>query len=123
MDRIKIVTHKDKNIIYLDFSSADMFNNKAEVLKLIQEAKEYIGKQSPNSQLTLTDATDLRFNMELIDILKGFTHHNKPFVKAGAIVGVKGLQKVAYDTVMKFTKRNIPIFSTAEEAMDWLAEQ
>lgn len=61
--------------------------------------------------------------MELVNTLKEFTTHNQPFVKAAAIVGVTGLQKIAYDTVIRFTKRNIPILPSVEEAMDWLVEQ
>src|SRR5690554_616952 len=100
-----------------------MLGQRQEVLDLIEEAKTFISKQAPNSLLTLTNGTGLRFSMELIDTLKDFTTHNEPYVKAAAIVGVKGIQKIAYDTVMRFTKRNIPIFPSVEEAMDWLVEQ
>lgn len=123
MEKVKVIEYKGKNIVYLDFSNGDMLGQKQEVLDLIEEAKAFIRKQAPNSLLTLTDATDLRFSMELIDTLKDLTTHNKPYVKAAAIVGVKGIQKIAYDTVMKFTKRNIPIFPSVEEAMDWLIQQ
>jgi hypothetical protein len=120
---VKNMEHKGKNILYLDFSYGDMLNKKQEVLNLIEEAKAFVAKQAPNSLLTLTNATELRFSMELVNAFKELTAHNQPFVKAAAIVGITGLQKISYDTVMKFTKRNIPIFPSVEEALDWLAEQ
>lgn len=123
MEKVKVIDHKGKNIVYLDFSYGDMLGQRQEVLDIIEEAKAFICKQAPNSLLTLTNGTGLRFSMELVDTLKDLTTHNKPYVKAAAIVGVKGIQKIAYDTVMRFTKRNIPIFPSVEEAMDWLVEQ
>ena len=78
---------------------------------------------TPNSLVTLTNVTGLRFSMELINIIKDFSTHNQPFVKAAAIVGISGIQKIAYDSVIKITKRNIPLFPSVEEAMDWLFEQ
>lgn len=103
---VKILNHKGKNILYLNVSYGDMLDKKQEVLDLIEEAKSYIAKQAPNSLLTLTNATGLRFSMELVNTLKEFTTHNQPFIKAAAIVGVTGLQKIAYDTVIKFISRS-----------------
>lgn len=123
MQKLSIVDYKGKNIVVLDFSQGDMLDNKAELISLIDEAKTYIGRQVPSSLLTLTILKELRFNKELIEVMKEFTEHNKPFVKAGAIVGIQGLQKVAYDMVMAFTKRNIPIHPTVEDAMEWLVQQ
>ncbi|NLW58797.1 MAG: hypothetical protein GX073_00415 [Firmicutes bacterium] len=120
---IKTLTHKGKELLYLDFSYGDMLDKKQEVLNLIEEAKSYIAKQAPNSLLTLTNVTGLRFSMELVNTIKDFSLHNQPYVKAAAIVGIAGIQKVAYDAVIKLTKRNIPLFPSVEEAMDWLVEQ
>jgi hypothetical protein len=120
---ITTLTHKGKPILYLNFSYGDMLDKKQEVLDLIEEAKSYIAKQAPNSLLTLTNVTGLRFSMELVNAIKEFSLHNQPFVKAAALVGITGIQKLAYDSVIKFTKRNIPLFPSVEEAMDWLVEQ
>lgn len=123
MQRVDVVEHKGKNIVILDFSKLDMLDQKDELFSAIEEAKAYISRQLPNSLLTLTIAKELRFNKDLIETLKEFTAHNKPYVKAGAIIGIQGLQKIAYDMVMTFTRRNIPIFPTVEEAKDWLVQQ
>ena len=49
--------------------------------------------------------------------------NNRPYVIAGAVVGLSGLQKVVYTTVMRFSKRNIPAFDDIEAAKDWLIAQ
>ena len=120
---ITTLTHKGKPILYLNFSYGDMLDKRQEVLSLIEEAKSYIAKQTPHSLLTLTNVTGLRFSMELVNTIKEFSIHNQPFVKAASIVGITGIQKIAYDTVIRITKRNIPVFPSVEEAMDWLVEQ
>lgn len=49
--------------------------------------------------------------------------HNKPYVQNGAALGVQGLQKVVFDSVMKISGRNLPIFKSKEEGLDWLVAQ
>jgi hypothetical protein len=41
----------------------------------------------------------------------------------GAVVGLSGLQKVVYTTVMRFSKRNIPVFTDLEAAKEFLVIQ
>jgi hypothetical protein len=67
--------------------------------------------------------TDTRYNRDVIHALKEFANGNKPFVRAGAVIGIDGLKKIVYDAVMKFTGRNLPAFDDVEEAKDWLVEQ
>jgi hypothetical protein len=50
--------------------------------------------------------------------------HNKPYVLAAAVVGITSpLMKLAYNFVMAVSKRNVPIFDTREQAMEWLIGQ
>lgn len=117
MEQVQIIEHKGKKIITMDFTDRNKIHEGISI------AKSIIAGYSPNSALTLTDLTGLVFNSEIIQAFKEFTEHNKPYIKASAIIGVKGIQKVAYDAVMRFSRRNIPIFGTRQEALDWLVEQ
>lgn len=119
MERIQTLYHKGKRIIYLDFSNLD----KSEVTKLANEAANFVGSHPENSCLTLTNITGLRFDSEIVQAFKELTARDKPYVKAGAILGMSGFQKVVYIGVMAFSKRSLPLFDNMEEALDWLAEQ
>lgn len=119
MKRVQLIEYKGKKITSLDFSSCD----KKLIPDLIEEAEALVKTQPLNSVLTLTDLTDFRFDAKMIELFKELTAHNKPYVKAGAIIGIKGLQKVAYDAVMRFSNRNIPLFSDRQEALEWLINQ
>ncbi len=39
---------------------------------------------------------------------------------AGALLGVKGLQRVMYTALMRITGRNSRVFNTETEALAWL---
>jgi hypothetical protein len=119
MNRIRFFTHRGKQILHLDFSNCD----EDEVLVTIEEAKKVIRIHPPQSILTLTNVEGAHYNMKVTNAMMEFAHGNKPFVKAGAVIGISGLKKIVYDAVMKFSGRNLPAFDHIEKAKDWLSEQ
>ncbi|HTG00146.1 MAG TPA: hypothetical protein VK654_06120 [Nitrospirota bacterium] len=119
MDRIAFITHDGREILLLDFSSL----RANEAIALIEPAKAVISSKPQNSVLTLTDVTDLRFNEELSQKMVEFTTHNKPYVRAAAVVGITGLRQVIYNAVIAFSKRHIATFDTRDDAKKWLVAQ
>jgi hypothetical protein len=117
--RVQVIDYKDKEIIYLDFSDC----NVDEILEIIEMAKKIIRVQPLNSVLTLTNVSGTRYNREVIQVMKEFANDNKPFVKAGAVVGIDGLKRIVYDAIMRFSERNMPAFDDNEKAKDWLVKQ
>jgi hypothetical protein len=115
-ERVKFIKHREKDILFLDFSDTKT----DEVLKIIEDAKRVISAMPENSLLTLTDVTNARFNEDVGDGMKQFTAHNKPYVKAAAVVGITGLKRVIFGAVMAFSKRNLEAFDDVEEAKHWL---
>jgi hypothetical protein len=122
MEEVQIIEYKGKKIVYIDFQDHN-FQDINKIKKIIDASKALIVSHPLNSVISLTNCTGLRFSSQLIEVFKEFTEFNKPYVKTGAVIGIMGLQKVAYDAVMKFSKRNIQTFSTKEEALEWLANQ
>ncbi len=106
-------------ILHLDLSYAKT----DEVLKVIDHAKPIIAAQEPGSLRVLTDVTEARFDTEVGGRLKEFTAHNKPFIRASAVVGVTGLKKIIYDAINAFSSRNIRAFGNEHEAVAWLRSQ
>lgn len=119
MNRVEIINYNGKEIIFIDFSNLDILQFE-EFKATIESAKNIIKNCPPASALTLVDFTNLRFSSQFLSELKELTLHNKPYVKSGAVLGVQGLQKVVFDSVMKITGRNLPIFKSKEEGLDWL---
>jgi hypothetical protein len=119
MDRISFITHDNREILLLDFSRLKAH----EAIALIEPAKTVISSKPHNSLLTLTDVTDIMFNDELSQKMKEFTVHNKPFVRAAAVVGITGLRKVIFNAVLVFSRRKLESFDDREAAKQWLKEQ
>jgi hypothetical protein len=118
MGRAKLINHNGKDIYYMDFSK---LNSSKKVSKLIETSKEFIRNQEPYSLLTLTNITKMHFNSEIKEMFTEFAKGNKAYVKAGAVVGIAGLQSIVYNAVMRLSGRNIKAMKTIEEAQDWLA--
>jgi len=119
MERIQFIQHKGKQLLHLDLADAKA----SEVVQLVRDAMPVIADQPVRSLRTLTDVTNMKFNGEATEALKQFTKHNKPYVIAGAVVGVTGLKQIIYNAVLKFSGRNLVAFDTLDEAKDWLATQ
>jgi hypothetical protein len=120
MKRVEVLNYKDREIVYINFSDLEM-KDFDEFKATIEDAKKIVKNYPPASAYTLVNFTNLRFSTEFLSELKELTLHNKPYVKSGAVFGVKGLQKVVFDSVMKLTGRNLPIFNSKQEGMDWLS--
>jgi hypothetical protein len=118
MDRIGFVDFKGKPILRIDFSHLGT----REALVAIAEAERVIASQPLGSTLTLTDVTDGNYNAQITKALKDYTAHNKPYVKAAAVVGATGLRKILVTTMATFTGRDIKAFDTIEEALEWLSK-
>lgn len=119
MERVRFIEHQNRRLLLLDFSECSA----EEVLRLILVAEKIIRAQPPRSLLTLTDVTGTKYNMDVTQAMKEFTHANKPHVRAAAVIGIDGLKKIVYEAVMRFSGRNVPVFPDIETAKDWLVSQ
>ena len=119
MKRVKYIYYNGRQILFLDFSGCNVEDFPA----IIKEAEKLIRDEPPNSVLTLTDVTGAKYNLEVTQALKEFAKGNKPFVKAGAVVGLDALKKIIYNSVMHFSGRNLLAFDDIEKAKDWLVAQ
>lgn len=120
MERTRFIEHRGKKILLLDYSE---LRDPREALQEIARSKEMVARQPPGSLLTLTYVRDARYDSSVIQAMKDLAAHNKPFVKAAAVVGMSGIHRAVYQTLLLFTRRNIKAFDDMEAARDWLAEQ
>jgi hypothetical protein len=116
----EFIRHQDIEILYLDFSYT---TSKEEVVQIVEEAKQLIANRPPLSVLTLTNITKAYLDRDISQILKELAVHNKPFVKAGAVIGVTPTRKMIYLTVLFFAKRKLEICDDLDSAKAWLLLQ
>ncbi len=118
MQRIQFITHKGKEILQLNFTDCRI----DDALLVIEAAKKVIRTAPKGSLLTLTDVTNMRFDENVTAQMKAFTAHNKPFVRAAAVVGITGVKRIIFEAVILFSQRALQACDTLEEAKEWLVE-
>jgi hypothetical protein len=116
-EHVKFIEHKGCSILQIDFENCEP----AQFLERIQIARTVIGSQPFGSTRTLTLVKKARFNKQVSEAMKEYTAHNKPYVRAAAVVGLSGLQEIVYNVIIKLTGRNIATFADAESAKAFLA--
>ena len=117
--RIRFVLHKQRRVLLYDFTN---LTDTSDALELIPQARKIAAEQSENSIYTLTDISESRYDRAVTAALQDLAKHYKPYVIAGAAVGVSGLQKVVFRSILAFSgRKNIQLFDTREQALDWLA--
>jgi hypothetical protein len=116
-ERVRFIQHKGKEILLIDFSSGTA----QEVLAAMSEAQRVIGGRPFGSVRTLTDVTDGRYDRDVTESLKAYVAHNKPYVVAGAVVGLNDLKTILFNFLNRFTGRTLRAMENTDSAKDWLA--
>lgn len=120
MQRTRFIEHQGHRILLLDYAGV---RDPDEALASIRVSRETVASQPRGSLLVMTVVRDARYNAAVLQGMKELAAHNAPYVKASAVVGMSGLHRIAYQAVILFSKRNIKVFDTEGEALDWLATQ
>jgi hypothetical protein len=119
MDRVKIISHAGKKIVSVDFSRCSV----DEIRTVIERSQAFIHAHPKNSALTLTDVTDFEVGKLSTDVMRAYVNENKPFVKAAAVVGARGLAKTVIATMRILTRRQLAGFDDLDAAKAWLVSQ
>jgi len=122
MAGVNVLTHKNKLIFCLDLSGLKL-PDKAKFIKLVEQAKKEIETYPPKSLLVITKVTNTGFDTEVATVIGEYASHNTPYVKASAIVGISGFQKVVLAAIKTIIKRDFYLADTMEEAQEWLVNQ
>jgi len=105
----------------MDFSGITLED---EALPIIAEAKRFVAARPPvRDLLTLVDATGSRCTGPVVEQLKDLAKHNKPWVLAGAVVGLNPILRLFLRIITCVTGRKLAVFRTRDEAQAWLAKQ
>lgn len=119
--RTRFIEHGGQRIVLLDFSGLQETEHG---LAAVAEARAFIGALVPDgSHFTLTDTTGTRYDRKTIEAVKAMTVHNRPYVRAAAVVSDSSLHRAAISMIALFSKRRLEVFDTRERALAWLATQ
>ena len=116
MSRIETFTRDGKTFIYIDFSNLqtnDMLN------QVIENAKSTISQYPQKSVYTISNFEGLHFNKDSKDAIIPYVEANKPYVIAGAIIGLDGLKKIMANAILS-GRKDLVIVATKEDAIQAL---
>ena len=119
MDRIRFIAHQGKRILLVDLT-----NSRAKELAAVSKlVPSYVTAEPRNSELLLADFTGAQFDREALEVIKKGTVFDRPHLKRSAWVGTDSIPKAFFDAIKTFSLRQLPAFTTRDEALDYLAEQ
>ncbi len=117
VERLRYVDHRGKRILLADVSAC----NDEQLAECIKAVPEYVTKQPEHSVLLLGDFTGTHFTKETVEQLKIAAVFDRPHVAKAAWVLSDNLHKVLLESIRNFSGREIAVFATREEALDYLA--
>lgn len=116
MERIRFVTYQNSQVLLIDCTNC----TEGEISALADELPKVVTKEPPGSVLLLADFTGAKFDKESVEHVKIAAVFDRPHVQRSAWVLNENLPKALYDSIRTFSQRDLPIFHTRQEALDYL---
>jgi hypothetical protein len=116
-NRVQFLRHNGVEILHINWSDAQA----SEMLAAMDDARKLIASRPHGSVRTLTTVDGAHMDRGVTNALKDYVEHNKPYVRAGAVVGLNDLKMIAFNFVNRVTGRNLRAMDTVDEAKNWLA--
>ena len=117
-ERIRFITHKGKKILLVDCTNA----SSEELQSLTKIVPSYVTAEPRGSVLLLADLTGAKFDKNIVERIKPALVIDRPHLKRSAWVGGETLPKIFHEHMKSFSQRDLPVFKTREEALDWLVQ-
>lgn len=114
------ITYKDKKILFADYS--DFTDDSQSLFSEVNDVNEIIMQQPEGSLLLLMDTRNSIASIEVISYFKQTALKTKKYIARIAVIGITGVRKILFDTIVQFSGLNAAIFENLEEGKEWLAE-
>ena len=119
--RIRFVDNGGQRVILYDFEG---MTDVPAGLRIIAEARDFMTKLQPNgTHYTLTDVRGTRYDRRIIDAMKELATHNKPYVRAAAVVSDSAIHRAAVTMIAMVSRRKLEVFDNREDAFAYLAKE
>jgi hypothetical protein len=118
MDRIRVITHQGQRILFVDCTDCQA----DEVAKIADLVPNAVEQEPSGTVLLLADFTNTQLSREAMERIKIAAAFNRRHLKRSAWVLTGNLPKPAHNSVERFSTREIPVFSTRDEALAYLVQ-
>lgn len=117
MKSVESIIHKGKRICIVDLSNLQP----QDAISVLKESHYQIGKLISKTALVVTDVSNAVYNRNSSVAIKKFVSRKTHYIKASAVVGASWLRSIIIKMIAFLTGREIKLFRTRSEALDWLA--
>lgn len=114
--RVRYIEHDGKRILLADITAC----KPDQMLECIRLVPAHVTREPEHSVLLLADFTGAEFTRESIEKLKIAAAYDQPHIAKAAWVLSDNLPKVFIESIRTFSARDIAVFSTREEALEYL---
>lgn len=122
MEGISTIIVREKKIYVVDFTHCG--KSKEETLKLFGAVEDEFEKNPLNSVLALVDVAHAFFHFDTLKTFKNFQERCSQYQKKVAVIGLKGLQKTGFNSVVGSNKKGLTkAFDSEMEAKEWLVAE
>jgi len=118
-ERIRCISHRGKQVLLVDCTNCTT----AEMIELAPLVPAQMADEPLGSVLLLADFTGSKIDKTAFESLKQTVVLDRPHIKRSAWVGAEALPKVYYENIKHFSQRDLPIFGSREEALEWLVAE
>jgi hypothetical protein len=118
--RSGFVDHRGTRLLIVDASG---LRAAADIQSLIVHTEALIRAEPQGSVRIGMVVRGFHFDRQTAAAVKGVFARAQPWVKASALVGVAGLQRVLLQVLNQVARRERGLFDTLDAAKDWLAGQ
>lgn len=116
MSYCEVRDFKGLKIVYTDIAGT----SGNEAIPTFDKVQGLVQKFPDKSVLSCVNATDARFNKDLLAKIKETVKKNNPKAKATVVCGLNKLSTLILNGIIAATGRQMKLFDTVEEGMEWL---
>jgi len=116
MSYCKVIDYKGVKMVYTDIEGT----NGGEAIPTFDAVQKLVAEFPDKSVLSCVNATNARFNKELLSKIKETVKKNNPKSKATVVCGLSKLSTLILNSIIAATGRKMKLFDSIEEGKEWL---
>lgn len=112
----QLIEHEGRKVLLISMAYCDQ----VKALAVMKEATKLIEGHPPKSLITITQVEGMHYTPANVRAITDYAAHNEPWVTVGIVVGVSGVRKAIFNSLVKLTGRRLYAFERMDQAREWL---
>lgn len=121
-NNIRLVKQGGKAVLRAEYPDGI---SQTDLISTIKTLERMIRNYAPRSALVLSVFGDYKqiVSDDIINTFRDSLKGNREFVKKSAVVGISGMRKIFFNSLLIMTKRKLRLFENEIQAMEYLTKE